>query len=295
MVSSAGAFITTLSASSRCSKCIGAFADIFNLNIQTAQIYRFKSSLASHYKPLYEEVLAATLRDNVLHIDETPVKLRKTIGYVWVLSSATEVYYLFRDSREGTFLQDLLGTYQGVLVSDFFTAYDSLKCRQQKCLIHLMRDINDDLRRNPYDDELRSVAAPFARLLKDIVLTIDRYGLRKRHLHKHVKTAERFCSNIARSHFASDCALKYQTRFKKYGDRLFTFLQYDAVPWNNNNAEHAIHYFAKLRRFADGTFTQASLEELLIILSVLQTCEYNRVNPLKFLLSGKNQLRWIRG
>jgi len=230
MVSSAGAFITTLSASSRCSKCIGAFADIFNLNIQTAQIYRFKSSLASHYKPLYEEVLAATLRDNVLHIDETPVKLRKTIGYVWVLSSATEVYYLFRDSREGTFLQDLLGTYQGVLVSDFFTAYDSLKCRQQKCFIHLMRDINDDLRRNPYDDELRSVAAPFARLLKDIVLTIDRYGLRKRHLHKHVKTAERFCSNIARSHFASDCALKYQTRFKKYDDRLFTFLQYDAVP-----------------------------------------------------------------
>jgi Transposase IS66 family len=158
-----------------------------------------------------------------------------------------------------------------------------------------MRDINDDLRRNPYDDELHSVAAPFARLLKDIVLTIDRYGLRKRHLHKHVKTAARFCSNIARSHFASDCASKYQTRFEKYGDRLFTFLQYDGVPWNNNNAEHAVHYFAKLRRFADGTFTQSSIEELLVILTVLQTCEYNGVNPLKFLLSGKNQLHWITG
>ena len=79
------------------------------------------------------------------------------------------------------------------------------------------------------------------------------------------------------------------------GDRLFTFLHYDGVPWNNNNAEHAVHYFAKLRRFADGTFTRSSVEELLAILSVLQTCEYNRVNPLKFLLSGANQLRWITG
>ena len=269
--------------------------NIFGLNIPTKQTYSFKSSLASHYKPLCEEILAAILRDNVLHIDETPVKLRKSTGYVWVLSSPTNVYYLFRHSREGTFLHDLLGTYQGILVSDFFTAYDSLKCRQQKCLIHLMRDINDDLRRNPYDDELRSVAAPFARLLKDIVLTIDRYGLRKLHLRKHVRAAEGFCSNIARSHFASDCASKYQTRFEKYGDRLFTFLQYDGVPWNNNNAEHAVNYFAKLRRFADGTFTQSSVEELLVILTVLQTCAYNRVNPLKFLLSGANQLRWITG
>ena len=161
--------------------------DIFGLNIPSAQTYRFKTNLASHYKPLCEEIHAAVLRDNVLHVDETPVKLRKTTGYVWVLSSATKVYYLFKDSREGTFLHDLLGTYQGILVSDFFTAYDSLKCRQQKCLIHLMRDINDDLRRNPYDEELRSVAEPFATLLKEIVLTIDRYGLRRLHLHKHVR------------------------------------------------------------------------------------------------------------
>jgi len=157
-----------------------------------------------------------------------------------------------------------------------------------------MRDRNDDLRRNPYDEELRSVAEPFGKLLKDIVLTIDRYGLRRFHLHKHIKAADRFCSKIVRSQYFSDYALKYQKRFDKYGDRLFTFLRYDDVPWNNNNAEHAIHYFAKLRRFTDGTFTKTSVEELLAILTVLETCEYNRINPLKFLLSGKNQLRWMK-
>jgi hypothetical protein len=264
--------------------------EIFNLSIPSSKIYRFKSILASYYDELGKEILGTVLNSNVIHIDETPVKLRKTIGYVWIISSASEVCYLFRDSREGSLLQDLLVTYQGVLVSDFFTAYDSLKCRQQKCLVHLMRDINDDLRKNPYDQELRSVAEPFAKLLKEIVLTIDRYGLRRRHLRKFVKPAERLCTAIARGHFTSVCAAKYQSRFEKYGGRLFTFLNYDGVPWNNNNAEHAVHSFAKLRQIADGTFTQSSVEQLLVLLSVLQTCEYRKVNPLKFLLSGKSQL-----
>ena len=108
-----------------------------------------------------------------------------------------------------------------------------------------------------------------------------------------MKTAESFCSSVARRHFSSDHALKYQKRFEKYGDRLFTFLRYDGVPWNNNLAEDAIHHFAQLRRFGDGTFTKTSLGEILTVLTVLHTCERNRVNPLKFLLSGKNQLHSI--
>jgi hypothetical protein len=136
------------------------------------------------------------------------VKLRKSIGYVWVISSASEVCYLFRDSREGSFLQDLLVTYEGIIVSDFFTAYDYLKYGQQKCLVHLMRDINDDLRKNPYDQEMRSVAERFGKLLREIVLTIDRYGLRRRHLRKHVKPAERLCTAITAGHFTSVCASK---------------------------------------------------------------------------------------
>jgi predicted RecB family nuclease len=269
--------------------------DIFDLDIGTNDVYRFRSTLSSYYNDLSKEILAAILNAGVVHIDETPVKLRKTVGYVWVISSATEVCYLFRESREGAFLQELLGEFRGILVSDFFTAYDSICCRQQKCLVHLMRDINDDLRRNPYDQEMLSVAEPFAKLLKEIVVTIDRYGLCRRHLHKHIKSSEKLCAEIAGRRFTSNAASKYQSRFEKYGGRLFTFLSYDGVPWNNNNAEHAVHYFAKLRRIADGTFTRSSLEKLLVLLTVLQTCEYRRVNALKFLLSGKRQFCEMKG
>ena len=203
--------------------------DIFSLQIPVSKTYQFKSLMASYYCDLYKEILASVLAADVIHIDETPVKLRKTIGYVWVISSVSAVYFHFRDSREGGFLQELLGEFHGVLISDFFTAYDSIECLQQKCLVHLMRDINDDLRRNPYDQEMRSVADPFAKLLKEIVLTIDRYGLRRRHLHKFVRPAEQLCAAISDQRFTSVTAARYQSRFQKYGSRLFTFLNHDEV------------------------------------------------------------------
>jgi hypothetical protein len=49
---------------------------------------------------------------------------------------------MYRPTREGDFLHDLLKNFKGVLVTDFYAAYDSLECPQQKCLIHLMRDMN---------------------------------------------------------------------------------------------------------------------------------------------------------
>ena len=37
------------------------------------------------------------------------------------------------------FLKELLAGYSGVLVSDFYNAYDGINCPQQKCLLHLLR------------------------------------------------------------------------------------------------------------------------------------------------------------
>jgi len=38
----------------------------------------------------------------------------------------------------------------------------------------------------------------------------------------------------------SAAAMKLKARLDKDRDKLFTFLSYDGIPWNNNNAEHAI-------------------------------------------------------
>ena len=128
----------------------------------------------------------------MIHIDETHANLQKGKGYVWVLTNLEEVVYLYKPSREGEFLARALGDFKGVLVSDFFSAYDSLPCEQQKCLVHLIRDLNHDLLGNPFDEEFKSLVGDFGQLLRLIMSTIDRYGLKKRHLKKHLTDVDRF-------------------------------------------------------------------------------------------------------
>ena len=61
----------------------------------------------------------------------------------------------------------------GIPVSEFYTAYDSVCCPQQKCLIHLIRDINDDILKNPFDDEMKEIGRDITMTLSPIVDTID--------------------------------------------------------------------------------------------------------------------------
>ena len=249
--------------------------------------------MTAFYKPLYAGILHSILGSPVIHIDETTARRRKVSGYVWVATSLDKAYYFYKPSREGSFLQEFLGTFSGVLVSDFYTAYDSIKCQQQKCLVHFIRDIDDDLMKNPLDTELKTMAQEFGCLLRTIIETVDRRGLRSRYLRKHKRPALRFLESVACTDFSSPLANKYKVRFQKSGRKMFTFLDHDGVPWNNNNAEHAIKRFAKYRRDADGRFTERTLEEYLVLSTVFETCEFNNVNVLKFLLSKETTLEGL--
>ncbi|MGA7496053.1 MAG: transposase [Isosphaeraceae bacterium] len=143
------------------------------------------------------------------------------------------------------------GDFAGVLVSDFYSAYDSVTCHQQKCHLHLMRDINDDLLHNPFDEELKELARRYTLTLKPMVETIDKHGLKTKFLSKHKRNAEAFLNWIGKQEVTSDVAQGYKSRIEKYGERLFTFLDYDGVPWNNNNAENALKLVASRRRLFD--------------------------------------------
>jgi hypothetical protein len=101
---------------------------------------------------------------------------------------------------------------------------------------------------------------------------------------------DRFYRQICRTDWQSEAALRCKQRFEKNRQKLFTFLQYDDVPWNNNNAEHAIKAFAKLRRVIVGLSSANGIEEYLVLLSLCQTCKYMGVDFLDFLRSGEKNI-----
>jgi predicted RecB family nuclease len=259
--------------------------EFFGIRVRTAEIHMFKSLMAGYYKSTYQRLLKKILSGNLLHIDETEVRLQTGKGYVWVFTNLEEVVFMFKPNRESGFLRELLRDFHGVLVSDFYAAYDSIECPQQKCLIHLMRDINQELLINPFDEELQLMTRPFGGMLRAIITTIDEHGLKQNRLKKHEGAVENFFRSLSEHYIHSEAAVALRARLIKYQDKLFTFINYDGVPWNNNNAEHAIKQFAYYRENTNGILTETGMSDYLLLLSICQTCHYKGVGFLEFLLS----------
>jgi len=259
--------------------------DYFGLQIDRRRIWELKFLAAEYYKVTCDRILRKIVKGHLIHADETKLKIGKEYGYVWVFTNMEEVFYLYKPTRESDFLLELLKGFKGVLVTDFYTGYDSLDCHKQKCLVHLIRNLNDALLKNPFDTELKKIVILFGRLLREVIHTTYRYGLKSRYMRKHKKEVERFYKWLSKENFYSELAEKFKKRLIKHQKELFLFLDYDNIPWNNNNAEFAIKHIANYRRFVKGAITKRGLETHLILLSIYQTCNYKGINFLDFLLS----------
>ena len=131
--------------------------------------------------------------------------------------------------ERATCLQTMLKDFKGVLVSDFYAAYDAIQCPQQKCLIHLIRDLNDDVLKHPFDEEMKQLARTFTRLAQAHGRNIDRYGLKSHFLKKHLPVCEAdSIGESPTSNLQSETAVKFKERLEKNRDKLFTFLNMTA-------------------------------------------------------------------
>jgi hypothetical protein len=266
------------------------FGEVFGYWFTSRVAFNFKMRAAKYYRDTYKSLVNKITGGNVIHVDETKANLIEGIGYIWTFANSEEAIYIYTPTREGKILEDVLNDYDGILVSDFYAAYDSLPCRQQKCLIHLIRDINEDISRNPFDAEMKGLGRDFTKLMVPIIETIDKYGLKKRHLNKHKIEAQRFFDKMELTNYSSESAKGFQKRFAKYKDKLFMFLDYDGVPWNNNNAEHAIKRFVSLRRVIGGASTAKGIQEYLVLLSICETLRLRNASFFKFLISGATDI-----
>jgi ribosomal protein L37E len=123
-----------------------------------------------------------------------------------------------------------------------------------------------------------------------IVATVDRFGLTAYHLRKHKAAVEGFYQAFTRRSYETGMAARWKDRFEKNRGRLFTFLDHDGVPWNNNNAEHAVKTVVMLRNVIGGTSSPKGIRDYLTLLTIAETCKYKGVGFLDFLRSHERDL-----
>lgn len=204
---------------------------LFGIGLSAPSGVNFLHKMACYYASTEAAILKTILKSAFVHIDETKINIQGVDHYVWVFTDSKHVVFRMTETREADIVREILAGYQGVLVSDFYPGYDSIPCRQQKCLVHLIRDINDDLWKAPFDKELETFAVDVQALLVPILLEVDRYGLKAWHLRKFLKDVERFYDkHIIGREYSSEAVRTFQKRFERYRESLFTFLTEDGIP-----------------------------------------------------------------
>jgi predicted RecB family nuclease len=268
---------------------------MFGFCLSQQSIHRMAKKSAEKYLTTYDEIKQRLLNGRLIHADETHVSIKGRKTYVWVYTSMEDVIYTWSESREGHNVGSLLKDFQGVLISDFYAAYDSIPCPQQRCLIHLIRDLNSDVHKEPFNLEIKEIAQAFGAVLRPIIETVDRFGLKAHFLRKHNLAVGRFYDILLKKKYDTSLAQKTRVRLQRNKTRLFTFLNYDNVPWNNNNAEHAIKSFSALRSVIEGTINENGIRNYLTLLSVQQTCVYRDIDFFGFLRSDETEIAGYAG
>jgi len=152
----------------------------------------FFSDLSAYYAETEHTIASRLFQSPIMHADETSINIRGVTQYVWVFTDGNYVSFQLRKTREATFVHEFLAQYQGTLISDFYAGYDAVPCQQQKCWVHLIRDLNSDLLSTPFDSEFERFVIAVRNLIIPIMETIQTYGLKQRHLQKFQKPVDTF-------------------------------------------------------------------------------------------------------
>ena len=261
--------------------------DLFDEILCDQLIMLHIKQVAKRYKDSEKLIISRLMSSDFLCVDETMINVNHINQYVWVVTNKKYAFYQKTETREASFIQNFLVDFKGVLITDFYPGFDKIDCIQQKCLAHIIRDLNNDLWATPFDTEF----ARFVKKIKDLIVpileSIQKYGSKKVKLQKYNRRIDTFFTeHVVDRSYRSDLCIKYQKRFIKYWKQIFTFISHDGVPWHNNAAENALRQIT-MQQDISKVFSDSNIHSYLLLLGVKQTCKYQRKPFLTFLLSGK--------
>ena len=253
-------------------------SSVYKLSISEGEIVHILHTLASRGKALYN-----TLRDRIwasdfVHGDETSWREDGVNGYLWCLCTPDTRYFLRRQSRGSKVVVEMLGeNYQGVLVTDFYAAYNVHMGLHQRCWVHFLRDLRKLKEEHPFDgvpDWIDHVVAIY-RQAKEFESEDRKVRARKRVEFQNALVA--LARQPARESVPHRVLAKRILRFEA---ELFTFVEYPYVPSENNAAERAVRPSVIARKISGGTRSEEGSNTKAVLQSLFGTWQIRHQDPI---------------
>ena len=261
-------------------------ATLHDLHLSVGEIVALAHGVRQQLQGQADQLLAQVRQQPVVHQDETGWRENGRNGYVWAtVSDGPQAvrYYEYSPSRSHHVAQRLLGAdLRGVLVSDFYAAYNLLPGRHQRCWTHLLRDLH----------ALKEAQAGRAEVLQWARAVRQLYDEAQDWLHTQpAPTPAERCQKYD-SLYQSACQLGQRYAFSsqhpcwalakrllRHQEELFQFVLVPGLPADNNLAERSIRPLVIMRKISGGTRSKAGSKTRLTLASLLGTWQARHLNP----------------
>jgi transposase len=261
-------------------------ATLHNLQLSAGEVVKLAHDACGQLQGEADRLLETVRQQPVVHQDETGWRENGRNGYVWAtISAGPEAvrYYEYSPSRSHVVAQRLLGErFRGVLVSDFYAAYNLIPGYHQRCWVHLLRDLHDLKEEHPARSDVLHWAQAVRQLYDDGQAWLNHHPTpsdeeRQRQystLHgRSVHLGQQYAHDQAHPCWA------LAKRLLRHQDELFLFVRLPGVPADNNLAERSLRPLVIARKISGGTRSDEGTKTRLTLATLFDTWQARHLNP----------------
>ena len=235
-------------------RCKELIFDLTGHCISTGSLSNFQKQCFDHLEGYQNNIRKQLLKSEVLHADETGVRLCGKNTWMHVLSNKSISFFAHHLNRGKQAMEDIgiLDNYNGNLVHDRFSSYFSYNCDHSLCNAHILRDL-------VYIEE--RFDAQWARQVKKLLIKAKQDKDKNPNLKSsyYKKVFKRY-TNLIRPVIKN-----YDKKFKKTDEQklafalekhkylFLKFIKQTHIPFDNNQAERDLRMI-KVKQKVSGCF-----------------------------------------
>jgi transposase len=224
-------------------------------------IDRASEAIEPHYEAIRDQARAS----KVNHLDETPWYQGDKLNWLWVMANSVGAYFMIHNHRSKAAFETMIGTWDGILVSDNYAVYQKWVNRRQTCLAHLIRKATALAERS--GPEL----ATFGNWTRKELQRLVKMAKAPPTMGEWRAFYARLCRLIALYRDSQSEAGTFARRLEEGMDTLFVFLFEEGVEPTNNFAERIIRFGVLWRKRSQGIKSDKGNRWVERILSLRQT------------------------
>ena len=259
------------------------FKELCGLTVTDSALAQALQRLA-YWLEVEEQVILEAIRASPwIHGDETGWKIAGSNHWLWDFVNQRLALYRIEQSRGRKIPEAVLGEdYPGIVLSDFLSAYDKSGRRRQRCLVHLIREMNQ-CRQTDRSVEYLAAYRTLKRILSDAKTLDQKRGkLAPWVFARRVSLIKRRLLDFACQPFRNKNWKRLSKRLLKYYEEILTFLDVPGLPQDNNHAERMIRPNVIFRKISFQNMSRKGAEAHEVLMSLLQTLRLQGKNPIPF-------------